>query len=170
MAARHTSTIVIIATTWLGVAAHVSAQMFVPTGRQTLRGLPGIEVQMEAFEPDLEADGLKRATVQADVEQQLRSGGIVVYPSQNANPSDAKAYLYVLISSIKIPGQAQYAISLQVHLRQMLKSLVTSTSVVNAMTWDRTDVMVVRTADLVQVRDVIRESIDEFVSDWKAVH
>jgi len=170
MTDRHTPIIVIVVLAWLAAAVHVSAQTFAPTGRETLRGLPGIEVQLEAFAPDLERDGLKRSAIQAEVEQQLRAGGIAIYPSQGANPSDAKAYLYVLVNSVKIPGQDQYAINLQVHLRQTLRSLITPTNVVNAMTWDQTDVIVVRTGELPQVRGVIREFIDQFVKDWKTVH
>src|SRR5690349_19982386 len=124
MTHRHTLTIVFVAALCLVTASDTYAQMFVPIGRDTLRGLPGIEVQTEPFEPDIERDGLARATVQADVVQRLQSSGVTVYPSQRANPSDAKPYLYVLVNSVQIPGQAQYAINLQVHVRQTLRSLI----------------------------------------------
>jgi hypothetical protein len=171
MTDRLTRTIVVAAIAWLIVTPpHASAQTFAPTGRETLRGLPGVEVQVEDLEQDIEHDGLTRAAIHADVEQRLRAGGIPVYTSQGANPSDAKAYVYVLVNSVKVPRQGQYAINLQVHLRQTLRSLVAPTNIVNAMTWDQTDVMVVRTGDLPRVREVIRRFIDRFISDWKSVH
>ena len=170
MADRHIPTIVIVVTGWLAAVTQVSAQTFVPTGRETLRGLPGIELQLEAFEPEIERDGLTRAAVQAEIARQLRDAGIIVYASQGANPSDAKAYLYVLVNSVKIPGQDQYAIGLQVDLRQTLRSLVTPINVVDAMTWNQADVIVARTGDLPRVREVIRGYVDRFIADWKSVH
>lgn len=154
----------------VGTATGAAAQTFTPTGRETLRGLPGVEVLVEDLERDVERDGLTRRMIVSDVEERLRTGGVAVYTSQRANPSDAKAYLYVLVNSVKVPRQAQYAIDIQVHLRQTLRSLVTPSNIVNAMTWDQTDVMVVGTADLSRVRETIRRYVDQFVRDWTSVH
>src|SRR6187551_90320 len=79
-------------------AADANGQMFVSTGRDTLRGLPGVEVIVEGLQPELERSGLTGAAIRADVERRLRDGGISVYASQTANPSLAKAYLYVHIN------------------------------------------------------------------------
>jgi hypothetical protein len=63
--------------------------------QDTLRGLPGVEVIVEGLQPELERSGLTAARIRADVERRLRDGGVVVYASQAANSSLAKAYLYV---------------------------------------------------------------------------
>jgi len=154
----------------VATAPGASAQMFVTTGRDTLRGLPGVEVEVESLEQDIERDGLTVAAIHADVEQRLRAAGITVYTSQRANPSDAKAYLYVHVNSVKLPAQGLYAIDLQVHVRQTLKSLVTASNIVDAMTWDQTNVVVVRIQDVARVGEEIQRLVDQFIRDWKAVH
>ena len=153
-----------------GGAADANGQMFVSTGRDTLRGLPGVEVLVEGLQPELERSGLTGAAIRADVERRLRDGGISVYPSQTENPSLAKAYLYVHINALVLPQEAGYAIAVQVHLRQTLRSLVTSSNIVNAMTWDAQNVLGVPPNALMTVRAEVLTFIDQFVQDWAAVH
>ena len=153
-----------------GTAASASAQMFITTGRDTLRRLPGVEVQVETFEPELERDGLLRATIQSDVVQRLRAAGVTVYGSQNENPSEAKPYVYVDVNGVRLGVQNLYAIALQVQVRQTLRSPVTSSNIVDAMTWDARTVLVVPRNNLASVRTIIQEYVDHFIDDWKAVH
>jgi len=153
-----------------GTATHASAQMFVTTGRDTLRGLPGVEVAIEPFEPELERDGLATAAIRADVVQRLRAAGVTVYASQNENPSEAKPYIYVDVNGVRLGGQNLYAIALQVQVRQTLRSPVTSSNIVDAMTWDARTVLAVPANNLASVRAIIQEYVDHFIQDWKAVH
>jgi hypothetical protein len=154
-----------------GMPSNASAQMFIATGRDTLRGLPGVEVAVENFEQDLERDGLMpAAALQADVARRLRAGGIQVYMSQKENPSEAKPYLYVDVSGVRLAGQALYAIAVQVQLRQTLRSPVTASNIVDAMTWDSRNVLMVKNTNLASVRDTVQESVDHFIRDWMAVH
>jgi hypothetical protein len=165
---RAFATILALLVLLAGVAADASAQMFVTTGRDTLRGLPGIEVEVEPFEADLERDGLQRAAIQAGVVQRLRAAGISVYGSQNENPSEAKPYLYVDVNGVRAGGL--YAIAVQVQVRQTLRSPVTSSNIVDAMTWDARTVLAVPRSDLASVRTIIQEYVDLFIEDWKTVH
>jgi hypothetical protein len=152
-----------------GGAADANGQMFVSTGRDTLRGLPGVEVLVEDLQPEIERSGLTGAAIRADVERRLRDAGISVYPSQAANPSVAKAYLYVHINALVLPQAAGYAIAVQVHLRQTLRSIVTGSNIVNAMTWDAQNVIGVPPTGLPTVRAEVLTFIDQFVQDWAAV-
>jgi hypothetical protein len=152
------------------MATDASAQMFITTGRDTLRGLPGVEVQVEPFEPDLERDGLPYAAIRSDIVQRLRGGGVAVYASQNENPSEAKPYLYVDVNGVRLGGQNLYAIALQVQLRQTLRSPVTASNIVDAMTWDARTVLMVPRNNLASVRITIQQYVDHFIDDWKAVH
>ena len=168
--ARACSTIVAPFLLLAGMATHASAQMFVTTGRDTLRGLPGMEVAIEPFEPELERAGLPTAAIRAEVVQRLRAAGITVYASQNENPSEAKPYLYVDVNGVRPGGQNLYAIALQVQVRQTLRSPVTSSNIVDAMTWDARTVLAVPGNNLTSVRAIILEYVDHFIEDWKAVH
>jgi hypothetical protein len=145
-----------------------SAQLFVPTGRDTLRGLPGVEVAIEVPTP-LPQTELTTAALRTAIEQRLHASGITVYETQKANPSDAKAYVYVHLNALSLPGQL-HAVAIQVHLRQTVRSMITKSSIVNAMTWDEHTVAVVTAADGAQLRDLVLEMIDHFIADWRAVH
>jgi hypothetical protein len=144
--------------------------MFIATGHDTLRGLPGVEVMVESLDPDLERDGLTHAAIQSDVERRIAAARIPIYRSQNENPSAAKAYLYVQVDGVRIPGQDLYAVGVQVQLRQTLKSVVTVSNIVDAMTWDAHTVVVAKLSELPRVRDTIQEYVDQFIRDWMAVH
>ena len=150
-------------------AVGASAQLFVTTGRDTLRGLPGVEVAVEAVPPELSQAELTTTALHTAVEQRLRAGGITVYATQAANTSDAKAYVYVHLNALPLPGPL-LAVAIQVHLRQTVRSTVTSSSIVNAMTWDQHTVAAATAADGAQLRDLVLEMIDHFVADWRAVH
>jgi hypothetical protein len=150
-------------------AVGASAQLFVATGRDTLRGLPGVEIAVEDVPPELPQAELTTTALRTAVEQRLRAGGITVYATQVANPSDAKAYVYVQLNALSLPGQLQ-AVAIQVHLRQTVRSTVTSSNIVNAMTWDEHTVAAVTAAEGAQLRDLVLEMVDHFVADWRAVH
>jgi hypothetical protein len=153
---RIVATLVLVA----GIAPNASAQMFISTGRDTLRGLPGVEVVVESLEQDLERDGLTRMAIQADVEGRLGAAGIAVYRSQKENPSAAKAYLYVQVDGVRLPTQDLHAIGVQVQLRQTLQSRITASNIVDAMTWDAHTVAVVRISEVVRARVTIQEYIE----------
>ena len=167
---RTCTTIVASVLLLAGHPAHASAQMFITTGKDTLRGLPGVEIQVEPLEADLERNGLTQAAIRSDIVQRLRAGGVAVYGSQNENPSEAKPYVYVDVTSVRLGAQNLYAIALQVQLRQTLRSPVTSSNIVDAMTWDARTVLAVPRSDLASVRTIIQEYVDHFIDDWKAVH
>lgn len=147
-----------------------SAQMFVATGHDTLRSLPGVEVAIEPLDPTLARPGLTQAAIRAAVEAQVRAAGIQVYATQQQNPSPAKAYLYVDVTGLRLAQSDVLALSVQVQVRQTLRSLVTSSNIVDAMTWDARTVLVVPAADSAAVQQTIREFVDQFIEDWKRVH
>ena len=146
-----------------------AAQQFVSNGRDTLRGLIGVEVLVEPLQPEVERNGLTAASIRSDVEQQLRAGGITIYPSQVANTSPAKPYLYVHLNAVALQT-GMLAIGVQLQLRQTLRSPVTGSNVVNAMTWDQENVVAVEGTSLDAVRMELRDYVGTFVRDWVAVH
>jgi hypothetical protein len=168
-----TRTCMTIAAPWLllaVMATDASAQMFITTGRDTLRSLPGVEVAIEQLDPEIERGGLSGAGIRAEVMQRLRAGGVTVYASQNENPSEAKPYLYVDVTGVRAAGGAVYAMAVQVQVRQTLRSPVTSSNIVDAMTWDARTVLAVPGNSLASVRTIVQQYVDHFIDDWKAVH
>jgi hypothetical protein len=162
------SGVALLVVVFVTTGAH--AQQFVPTGRDTLRGLPGVEVVVEPLAPELAKDGLTEAAVRANVERALRSSSILVYSSQSENPSPAKPYLYVQLTGLFVERQG-YALAVQVHLRQTLRSLVTSSNIVNAITWDQQTVLFMPAGTSMQsVHSEVQMLVDQFVQDWRRVH
>jgi hypothetical protein len=154
----------------LASASEAHAQQFLSTGRDTLRGLPGVEMLVEPLAPPLEQAGLAASAIRTNIEQQLRAGGVRLYASQNDNPSPAKAYLYLHVSGISLPGGG-YALSLQLQLRQTLRSLVTQSAIVNAMSWDQHIVtMVPAGSGMPAVHRDVQGLVARFVEDWRTVH
>ena len=58
----------------------------------------------------------------------------------------------------------------QVQVRQTLRSLVTMSNVVNAMSWDQQVVIVVPGGSLQPVYGEIQTLVGTFIQDWKSVH
>jgi hypothetical protein len=64
-----------------------------PSMRTTLRGVQGVQVVVEAMDPDAARHGLDRMQLQATIESWLRQGNIRVWPREgggnrcNARPS-----------------------------------------------------------------------------------
>ncbi len=146
-----------------------AAQMFITTGSDTLRGLPGVEVAAEVA-PELEQAGVTASLVRSEVARRLDGARIRVYTSQAENPSPAKPYLYVHVNALHLDSQGLYVVAVQVHLRQTLRSPVTDSNVVNAMSWDAHNVLVVPAKELRSVLDEIQEYVDQFIADWAKVH
>ena len=146
-----------------------AGQLFVPTGGHTLRSLPGVEVIVETIPMALQRAGLTQASVGLDVARSLQAAGVVVFPSQPANPSAAKAFLDVRTTLLALPD-GSYAVAVQMHVRQTVASLVTESRVVNAATWETGSLVHVAASDLPRVRDEIQGMTKEFLADWKAAH
>lgn len=151
------------------VVTLAAGQLFVPTGGNTLRALPGVEVILETVPLELQRAGLTQAVVRLAVGRALQEGGVAVFPSQTANPSAAKAYLDVRMTLLAL-RDGSYAVAVQMHVRQTVASVVTESKIVNAATWETGRLVSVTAADLPKVGDEIREMTAEFVADWKAVH
>lgn len=154
----------------LYAATDARAQQFLSTGRDTLRGLPGVEVLVEPLAPELEKAGLIGSAIQANVERYLGARSIPVYANQTANPSLAKPYLYVQVTGVSL-ARGGYALVVEVQVRQTLRSLVTASAIVNAMSWDQQMVITLQPGDSMQgVHAEVQRLVDRFVQDWKSVH
>jgi hypothetical protein len=150
-------------------AREVGGRQFVPTGRATLRGLAGVEVLVEALQPELERAGLTGASLRADIVSRIRAHGITVYASQSENPSPAKPYLYLDLNAIALP-RGEVAVLVQLHLRQTLRSPATGADVVDAMTWDQHSIIRMPAGSPGTARATVRAQVDQFIEDWVAVH
>jgi hypothetical protein len=149
------------------IPSTASAQMFVSTGRDTLRGLPGLEVVVEELPPELRRAGLAADAVRGEVERRLAASGVILYRTQQQNASPAKAYLYLHLNALELPGGAM-AVAVQLQLRQTVRSMVTTSNIVNAMTWDSHNVFALTGRDAAPLTGALLEMVDGFAADWRA--
>lgn len=154
----------------LAMAPPAHAQLFVATGRDTLKALPGVEIAVEALDPVLVRAGFTQASAKALLERDLRAAGITVYATQRENPSPAKAYLYLDVTPLTLPDGSAHAIALQLQVRQTVRSVVTESSIVDAVTWDSRTVLLVPAARVDELQDEVRGAVARFVRDWRAAH
>lgn len=153
------------------LATPLHAQLFVATGRDTLRRLPGIEVAVEPLQPELERILANGRPLGDDVTMRLRAAGVTVYPSQRENAGPSKAYLYVHVNAASAPDGRVWALAVQVQLRQTMASTVTESKVVDAMTWDAHEVVAVPPILAGStVRQTVDALVERFIEDWTAVH
>jgi hypothetical protein len=159
-----------LAAWWLS-GATPGAQLFVSTGRDTLRQLPGVEVLVEPLQPELEASGVSGAAISKQVTARLEANGITIYRTQRENPAPSKPYVYVHINAASTGRGRDLAVAVQLHLRQTVQSTTTESRIVNAMTWDAHDLIV---SEMPAVNRSISTKVDEllsaFIEDWRAVH
>lgn len=154
----------------LALPAAAPAQMFVTSGKDTLRALTGVEVIVEPLPPELGRDGFTVGALREAVEARLKAKGVQVFASQAANSSQAKPYVYVQLTGLEIPQRRELAVSVQVQVRQTVRSLLTSSSIVDAVTWDSHTVVVLPVKDVSRLRDEVLEHVARLAEDWQAVH
>jgi hypothetical protein len=149
------------------VSSTASAQMFVATGRDTLRGLPGLEVVVEELPPEVRRAGLSADAVRGEVQRRLAANGVTLYTTQQQNASPAKPYLYLHLNALELPGSV-LVIAVQLQLRQTVTSVVTASSIVNAMTWDSHNVFALTGREAAPLTAALLEMVDGFAADWRA--
>src|SRR2546430_12355520 len=74
--------------------------------RMSLKGLRSIAVVVEKIKTELEREGLSELTIRMDVELRLRQSGIAV---ASPDPSQGRAFLYVVISALRRQVSTLYA-------------------------------------------------------------
>ena len=80
--------------------------------RETLRGLPGVNLLIEKINPGAQADGLSPERIQTAAELILRSSDIRVLTQKEMLDSPASPYLYVKVSTSKNPiGLYSYCVT-----------------------------------------------------------
>ena len=135
--------------------------------RETLRGLPGVDVLIEDLDPDATAAGLSRDAIQADVELILRSSGIQVVPLGRV---PVGPYLYLNVITVK-NGLGVYAYSVSLELNQKVEVLSGTRKQVYAATWSKRTIGSVGRDNLhTIVSDNVAPLVKRFANDFLAVN
>jgi hypothetical protein len=141
--------------------------------KETLKGLHGLRVIVEMFNPELERDGLAARQVQLDVELRLRKAGITVFSQDEANKADSPAVLHVMVDAVKGDDFLQnlYAIHTSVELWQVVYLHRPEKSpAFAAATWTIQGTALVGKETLQEVRSYLAVGVDEFINDYITAH
>ena len=140
------------------------------SARQTLKGLKGVLVVVTGISPEAEKDGLKKADLQADVEERLRRAGLRVLSRNERFQAPGQPHLFVRFIDQKRSDMELYAISIAVHLVQMVRLARDGKVLVPAETWGMTGVVSVGAKELQSVRTLVGEYVDMFVEAAEAAN
>jgi len=131
--------------------------------RESLRGLPGVEVVIDELKGDAQADGLSQESIRAAVELILRSKGIRVLTPAERSETPSKPSLYVSVGTDK-QGSGHYSFSVKVELYQAVSLVQRSQHIMPAPTWFTPGKL--RTVAQQNVRLWIINSIEPLVRDF----
>ncbi len=139
---------------------------------ESLKGLKGVEVLIEELKPELENFNLTMIQIQADVESKLRSAGIQVLSKEENEKfqSSRKPYLYIKISSCKIPSRREsVAFNIGIALNQQVVLRGHSDVKKNcffAPTWYTSVVGAAGWQGRPEILDLVKDLTDKFVNAY----
>lgn len=143
-----------------------------PNERVTLAGLTSIHVVVNELSAEAEREGLTRASLQGELENRLRHGGLRVLSATEALASVGRPTLEVRVS-VMTSGEAPqlYVYSVDLALRQQIRLTRDRTIESFAVTWsENREVGVVRAGSLSAVRDAVRAKVNQFITAWQTVN
>jgi hypothetical protein len=127
-----------------------------------LKGLDAVSVEVKRLRLEIERDGLFISTLQTDVELMLRMAGMKVLPDEEAAKNPNSPCLYLNLDAIK--SSLGYVYRIQISLRERV-TLVRKPVKVMGTTFRTSDRFVI-SPYLSEVREDVREVVDEFIKAW----
>jgi hypothetical protein len=160
----------------LGVSLSVFGQRNGPLERKSLRGLPGVYVNVGSLAPDIEAEGLTKERLQTDIEIRLRKAGIRVFSLEEARALPSTPTLNVEVPSqqlaalTKALGGTLFSISVLVELHQAASLERFPNTKFLVITWSDRAVGFATGKNIRALRDQVGDYIDKFINDFLSVN
>jgi len=137
--------------------------------RGSLHGLPGVQLVVEAIQPDAEADGLSTQAIETAADEILQSKGIWVLTGEERVRIPSAPYLYVNVNTTKT-NRGLYSFSIVIQLNQAVTLLTAEKSRTYATTWSSGSTGQTGGDNLPQLLEVIEGHIKRFADDFLAVN
>jgi hypothetical protein len=140
--------------------------------RESLRGLPGVYIVVEDLKAEVENQGLTRSELLTEVALRLNEKGIRILKQDEWPKIAGSPYLYVNVHTTSATGSSGrlYGVSINVSLMQVVALTRDPTSVTFAATWQEGIVGVIGREKLEELRGVVRQLVDNFITDYLAVN
>jgi hypothetical protein len=158
----------------LALLSAAVASPLVGQGDETLAGLKGVYVYVEAIKDEVRRDGLEEGQIRTDVELRLRQAGVTVLTKQQSFDSAGSPILDVDVHAAKATAEGVasfYAYHVHIQLSQEVRLVRKPSLRVLAATWTGGSTVGVIGADkLRSVRDVLRDQMDKFINAYLAAN
>ena len=139
--------------------------------RGILAGLEGVGVIVEELGSKDRKYGLTKQAIQTDVELRLRKYGLRVFSSKERFQTVGMPFLYVNVNALIDEELGLTATTITVELHEEVMVLRDPAMVhVSATTWDGSFTLFGGTSKLKQVRQDVRDLVDEFINDYLAAN
>ena len=136
--------------------------------RQSLKGLEGVGVVVEDLEAEVEQGGLNTTSIRTDVELKLRQAGITVLTEAEVLAAPGGPILHINVSTV---GGPLYAYFVGVELCQDVRlDRDPSIRIFTAVTWSVGAVGTVGRSNLRDIRNSIKDHVDEFLNAYLSVN
>jgi hypothetical protein len=137
--------------------------------RESLKGLAGVFVVVDDFEPAIEQAGLTKADIQSEVEGELQAAGIPVLSREQWVTTPGGPYLFVNVFVFSSDDRV-WPFFVDVSSMQRVVLERSSANIFFAPTWSVTTVGSVGSDRLRQIKDVVKDYVDQFVKAYRAVN
>jgi len=138
-------------------------------GGRTLYGLDEVGVVVENVHPDVERQGLSRATLQTEVVLRLQQAGIRVLTEDEWDETPGRPFLYLYVGIVPLDNFPVYSVTVTLQLREsacLARNLIICET---AITWE--DVGVTRAVSvsrLASLQQDVSNVVDRFTNAYLA--
>lgn len=147
------------------------AQYHGEQGRESLRGLKGVAVEVSEIDSVVELDGLKKFQLENDVVLRLQQAGIKALTDRAWSETPGQPLLFISVRTIKYEELGVYFYSIEVDLNQEVTITRKPSIRVGGRTWGTSVVGFIGESE---IREELRESviylIDIFIDDYFTVN
>ena len=164
---RQTVWVVIALVMVLGSSQRGLAEGDDETARATLKGLSGVELQVEVQGEGASGAGFNKKSFQTDAELKLRLAGIKMLTGAETAASPGNPYLYINISSLADQPGEDATFAILISLYQGVRLERDPNQFLSAATWS---VLWMGGGNASDARDRVKDLLDQFLVAWLSVN
>jgi len=139
--------------------------------KEILQGLEGVWVFVKGIKPEAEKYGLTRQALLTDTELQLRQYGIKVLTLEEHLSTPGMPYLYIGVNVVIDEEDLTAAAAIIVALDEKVLLLREPKRICyGASTWHRGSVVLVGLREIKNLREDVKDLVNEFINDYLAVN
>src|SRR5262245_34280878 len=137
--------------------------------RETLRGLPGVQVIIDHINPDGQNGTLSKDTIRAAVELILQSSRIPILTRQERLKTSSAPFLYININTVQADNMPLFASNIHVELIQSVLLRNQAETLTFATTWHSSlaalaGSTLLKASTIENLESLVNEFVDDFIA------